>query len=763
MKRFKYITHLQTTRLLRACWSADGYARMRLLLVSFLISLCGTLYAADEVTLTAANLQAAARGGTATYGPLSFTAQRSSGKTTPAYYENYGELRLYASNTLQVTTTSGTITQMVVMVSENGRGRLAEITADGGTIAQQSVGDETVTWTGNASSVTLTVGEKSVYGTDGDSNAGQLRIAGIVLTIEGGNPDDYKPYTLNIGTSPANAGYVSPQGTQQALVGQQVNVYTYSYNSAYLFQHWTANGSVVSTSSDFSYTMPAEDVELLAVYKYSPENPGDPQSAVSKYTLTLEAVPVNSGSFNHNNVEKIEAGTQVYLYCYNNTSYQFDHWEVDGQNVSNDRSFYYTMPEKDVTVQAVFKYNPSSPADPETPKLTYTVTLTTQPTNAGYFNWSNVTQVEASQYCNIYAYPNSGYKFREWQKDGETVSTSQRYNFDMPSEHVNLTAIFDYSPVNPGHPNSNYWNPETGEVIVDDFTTGSLYGAIYNLVGGYDNMGKVQSITVQGEVNSNDWSIARNFSNCGFIDMSRTRGLNYVPQWCFENATSLLHVALPQDIERIESYAFYGCSNLNTISCHAITPPVLDSYAFQNAPDGVVVYVPAYAVALYQEADGWKDLVASKGYIIMPFGDEVSALAVNLPDGTDLSLYKDMYIELVNIRSGQKQRYVITNRTTYTFSSLIHNTTYNVYLKNAAGKVLGEIDNVKIENQDVEVTFSDLLVPRTLTLSVKTPGGDDVTEQTTITWLDEKDAYLNKGNMLAGLLDGTKVKYRMLT
>lgn len=568
-------------------------------------------------------------------------------------------------------------------------------------------------------------------------------------------------FTLTTATSPADVGYVTPQGSQQVTSGEQVYVYTYCYNSSYRFQHWTANGSVVSTNSDFNYTMPAENVELVAVYKYSPESPGDPQSATDKYTLTLQAVPNNAGSFNHSNMEKIEAGTQVYLYCYNSSGYQFDHWESDGQTLSTDRSFSYTMPKKDVTIQAVFKYNPSSPADPETPKLTYTVTLTTQPANAGYFSWNNITQVEAGQYCNIYAYPNFGYKFREWQKDGVTVSTDQRYRFDMPSEHVNLMALFDYNPVSPAHPNSNYWNPETGEAIVDDFTPGNLYSTISNLIGGYNNTGMVQSVTVQGEVSTYDWGAARNFSNCTFLDMSRTKGLSYIPQWCFENATSLLHVALPQDIERIESYAFYGCSSLTTISCYAITPPVIDSYAFQNANDGVVVYVPAYAVALYQEADGWKDLVADRGFVIMPFGDEVSALAVNLPENTDLSLYKDMYIELINIRSGQKQRYVITNRTTYTFSSLIHNTTYNVYLKNAAGKVLGEIDNVKIENQDVEVTFADLMVPRTLTLGVKTPGGDDVTEQTTITWLDEKDAYLNKGNTLAGLLDGSKVKYRI--
>ena len=53
------------------------------------------------------------------------------------------------------------------------------------------------------------------------------------------------------------------------------------------------------------------------------------------------------------------------------------------------------------------------------------------------------------------------------------------------------------------------------------------------------------------------------------------------------------------------------------------------------------------------------------------------------------------------------------------------------------------------------------MVPRTLTLSVKTPNGDDVTSQTVITWMDQKDTYLTKGTTLTGQIENSQVKFRV--
>ena len=74
------------------------------------------------------------------------------------------------------------MTKIVFNLSTQGLKRLAPITADVGTVATQALGDKTVTWTGSATSVTFTVGEKADYGSDGNSKAGQFDFDSIVIT-----------------------------------------------------------------------------------------------------------------------------------------------------------------------------------------------------------------------------------------------------------------------------------------------------------------------------------------------------------------------------------------------------------------------------------------------------------------------------------------------------------------------------------------------------------------------------------------------------
>lgn len=559
-------------------------------------------------------------------------------------------------------------------------------------------------------------------------------------------------YTLTLSASPANAGYFNRNSGTQYQAGSSIYMRAY-VNTGYVFDYWMSADTIVSESQNFYFTMPEHDATLTAVYHYDPASPPNPDTEGKKYTLTLSTTPTNAGSFNRNSKEQHISGERVYLRAYNNSGYVFDKWTSADTLVSESQSFYFTMPEKDAELKAVYHYDPSSPANPDTAQIYYTVTLDTKPANAGSFSWNKTTEVVARRSCSIYAYPNTGFVFREWQQDGETVSTDRNYRFQMPADHIRLTAVYDYNPSNPSNPNKNYWNEETGEVIVDDFTPGSLSNAVYNTTGG--NYDKVQMITVGGPISQYDWGVVNNYSNCTFLDMSRTYGLTYVPSYNFSGNTVLTTVALPASIESIQYNAFYNCSNLSSLSCYSATPPTIGNRAFEGVQDGMVVYVPADALSLYQEADGWKD------FTILPLSNQVSALEVNLPDGTDLSLYKDMYIELINAKSGQKQRYVITNRMTYTFNSLIHKTSYNVYLKNAQSDVLGEVDGIDIVDKDVSVTFPHLSIPRTLTLKVLTPTGEDVTGQTAITWMDYKDTYLTKGNVLAGQMEGAKAKFRI--
>lgn len=576
----------------------------------------------------------------------------------------------------------------------------------------------------------------------------------FVYLTEGGI--SFNAYKLTTGVQPSIAGSVNPSGSQTLVQGATVKCSTSRNNSDYAFQYWCVGDSIVSSNSSFTFTMPARDCTLTAVYKYDPTNPANPDSPdqTKKHTLTLNTKPQGAGSFNRNSGEQYAEGQSVSLRAYNNTDFVFSHWTEDGKQISNSSSFNYTMPDHDAELTAVFNYQPGSPANPDTAQVYYTVSLDTKPANAGYFSWDNNTQRVAGSSGYIYAYNNTDFTFREWQQDGKVVGRNYRYDFTMPAKNMALVAVYDYTPSNPDNPGKNYWNAETGEVIVDDFTPGSLSSAVSNTIGGSSNRDKVQMMTIAGPINQSDWGVVNNYKNCTLLDLSRTYGMTYVPSYNFSDNNVLSSVVLPAGIETIDYYAFRNCSSLSSISILAATPPTIGYRAFEGIADSIV-YVPADAISLYQEADGWKD------FTILPLAKDVSSLEVNLPEGTDANVYKDMFIELVNAKSGQKLRYVITNRLTYTFNSLVHRTSYNVYLRNRQGNVLGQLDGIDIVDKDVSVTFPSLMVPNDLTLQVLTPAGDEVTAQTTITWMDEKGTYLAKGNVLTSQLEGNKVKFRI--
>lgn len=488
---------------------------------------------------------------------------------------------------------------------------------------------------------------------------------------------------------------------------------------------------------------------------YNPNTPPNPEQPRPKFELRVKVSPAMAGTVNSDSLSKIMVGTKVFLETWNRgDGFVFDYWAENGEPVSTKEYFYYDMPERNVTLTAVYRYDPATPANPETPRLKHTLYLESQPVRAGNFNWNSISQMREGDETWIYAYNYNGFKFKEWQYEGQTVSTENGFMFTMPQKDAHLLAIYEYAPSLPMNPGSNHFNPETGEVIVNDYTAGGLSYALEQLVG-WDNRNAVTMITLAGRNTNGDWGYIREYPNTTVIDMSRTGGMTAVPSWCFEYCQNLQSVLLPASVGRIEQYAFYACYQLQTVTVLAATPPTLARYAFTDCDtENMIVYVPAACVPLYQAAEGWKDLN------IQALASEVNALEVNLPENAGTT-YKGMYVELYNLKSGLRHRYVITDRLSYTFNSLINHTSYNVYLKDGNDRVLGEIDNVIIETDDVSVTFTDLLVPRTVSLKVETPAGEDVTNQVTATWMDAQGTYLARGSQLAAQLDGTVLKYRI--
>ena len=131
-----------------------------------------------EVTISAAALT----NGVLSSNGFTLTFAKNNGTTEPTYNSNGGDIRLYAKGTVTVDAGSKNITSIVFNISDAGKKRLAPITANVGTVATQSSGDETVSWSGSSSAVTFTVGDKADYGSDGSSKAGQLCFSSVTIT-----------------------------------------------------------------------------------------------------------------------------------------------------------------------------------------------------------------------------------------------------------------------------------------------------------------------------------------------------------------------------------------------------------------------------------------------------------------------------------------------------------------------------------------------------------------------------------------------------
>lgn len=485
---------------------------------------------------------------------------------------------------------------------------------------------------------------------------------------------------------------------------------------------------------------------------YNPANPGDPQVPIRKYSLKLKASPSNGCSFNYASEQKWEASKQIYVEAYPNSGFQMVAWVCGKDTLSRERGFYYTMPERNVELTALLKYNPKNPENPEEMNTKYTVQLTASPTNGGSFNFSS-DRFTAGSSIDLYAYPNNGFVFRKWMSGDSVISNEQSFRFVVPKKKTQLTAIFEYDPQNPDNPNKNYWNKELGEIIVDDFKPGNLSRSIWSAING-TSTSDVQMITVAGKMNDYDFGVANEFSNCTLLDISRVTGITEIPSYAFDN-TNLESVCLPASIEKIGYNAFAYDSRLASVTIYAMTPPSVDEKAFRDTGEGLVVYVPASSLPLYQEANVWKD------FTLLPIQDDIHSLAVSLPEGIDTKQYEQMWIELTNTKSGQKMHYVMTNRTTYTFANLIKNTSWNVTLRNQRGDVFAQLNDVEVKDEDVNVTFKDVAMPQDLNISVTTPDGNDVTNQVQVTWLDETGSYLAQTGNMSGLLAGSKLSYRL--
>lgn len=98
------------------------------------------------------------------------------------------------------------------------------------------------------------------------------------------------------------------------------------------------------------------------------------------------------------------------------------------------------------------------------------------------------------------------------------------------------------------------------------------------------------------------------FADCWFIDggVSIPEGIDTIAPLTFYNA-HITSVSIPVSVVSIGEEAFYGCDELQSITCYNSIPPALDATSFQGVNRDIPVYIPSGSLENYTFAYYWED------------------------------------------------------------------------------------------------------------------------------------------------------------
>ena len=258
------------------------------------------------------------------------------------------------------------------------------------------------------------------------------------------------PTTLTLVASPSEGGSVYGGGNY--VPGSTVSLRA-SNNTGFVFTKWTnASGETISSNSSFSFTKGQGNETLTAHFTFSPGNPGEPTEGSLNvyYWLTLAAEEGGSVSGGG----RYQLGTKVTVRATPESAYNFRGWyDGEGQQLSINQNYQYTMTTESVTLTARFDYNPNSPSEPLEPTLKAKHNLRVVATDGGTVNIASKRMQEGENIV-LRATNNDGYVFIGWFVDGELYMQQQEFTFTMGNSDIELEARFAFNPSNPSDPST---------------------------------------------------------------------------------------------------------------------------------------------------------------------------------------------------------------------------------------------------------------------------------------------------------------------
>ena len=215
----------------------------------------------------------------------------------------------------------------------------------------------------------------------------------------GGAPQSF---TISVSANPTIGGTVSGGGTYNQ--GQSCTV-TAAANASYSFVNWTENGNVVSTNRNYTFTVTSNRT-LVANFQAQPQN----------YNISVSANPTNGGTVTGGG--SYQQGQSCTVSATPATGYNFVRWTENGQQVSTNASYTFTVT-GNRTLVAQFQLQ------------SFSITASADPNNGGTVTGGGTYNY--GQSCTLSATPATGYTFVNWTKNGQQVSTNASYTFNVTS------------------------------------------------------------------------------------------------------------------------------------------------------------------------------------------------------------------------------------------------------------------------------------------------------------------------------------------
>ena len=249
-------------------------------------------------------------------------------------------------------------------------------------------------------------------------------------------------YTLTVNGKPEQRTF----GEEVTLIARKPEGMTFS--------HWEikkglAADAVDINSETITFTMPANDVEISAIYNKVPTPDPDPETKTHKLNVLSAQIFLKDGS-DVANLEAVPVGTELKAIAYEDTETSvFKSWSCTGLELTEEQStarvVYFTMPDHDVNLVAEFVTPTKPDPAPETYKL--------------IVSYAKITLKDGSAVADLKAVPmgtelkatadedTETSVFKNWNCTGLELTEEQRtaheIYFTMPDHDVELTAVFE--------------------------------------------------------------------------------------------------------------------------------------------------------------------------------------------------------------------------------------------------------------------------------------------------------------------------------